>query len=67
MRWIVADLHGARALVDALDLSRLERVYEQSVGTGAGALLAGEGYLLLDTLCGSGSRIRETTTRRRRS
>ena len=35
MRWLVADLHGARALVDALDLSRMERVHEQSVGTGA--------------------------------
>ena len=38
MRWLVADLHGARALVDVLDLSRMERVHEQSVGTGAGAL-----------------------------
>ena len=38
MRWLVADLHGARELVDALDLSRLRRVHEQSVTSGAGAL-----------------------------
>ena len=31
MRWLVADLHGARALVEALDFSGLERVHEQSV------------------------------------
>ena len=31
MRWLVADLHGARSLVEALDLSKLERVQEQSV------------------------------------
>ena len=31
MRWLVADLHGARTLVEALDFSGLERVHEQSV------------------------------------
>ena len=36
MRWLVADLHGARELVHALDFSRLLRVNEQSVGSGAG-------------------------------
>ena len=36
MRWLVADLHGARELVHALDFSRLLRVHEQSVGSGAG-------------------------------
>ena len=30
MRWFVGDLNGARALVDALDFSRLLRVQEQS-------------------------------------
>ena len=31
VRWLVADLHGARSLVEALDFSGLERVHEQSV------------------------------------
>ena len=31
MRWLVADLHGAPSIVEALDLSKLERVQEQSV------------------------------------
>ena len=38
MRWLVADLHGARELVDALDFSQLQRVHEQSVASGAAAL-----------------------------
>ena len=38
MRWLVADLHGARELVDGLDLSRLRRVHEQSVTSGTGTL-----------------------------
>ena len=38
MHWLVADLHGARKLVDALDFSRLRRVHEQSVASRAGAL-----------------------------
>ena len=33
MRWLVADLHGARSLVEALDFSKLERVQEQSVNS----------------------------------
>ena len=33
VRWLVADLHGARSLVEALDFSGLERVHEQSVTT----------------------------------
>ena len=33
MRWLVADLHGARSLVEALDFSGLGRVHEQSVTT----------------------------------
>ena len=36
VRWLVADLHGARAFVDALDFSGLERVHEQSVTSHAG-------------------------------
>ena len=36
MRWLVADLHGAGGLVDALDLSGMERMQEQSVTSGAG-------------------------------
>ena len=36
MGWLVADLHGARALVDALDFSKLARVHEQSVFSHAG-------------------------------
>ena len=36
MNWLVADLHGAAELVDALDFSGLRRVPEQSVTTGAG-------------------------------
>ena len=36
MRWLVADLHGAGELVDALDFSGMVRVQEQSVTTGAG-------------------------------
>ena len=36
MRWLVADLHGAAELVDALDLSGMVRVPEQSVTSGAG-------------------------------
>ena len=35
MRWLVADLHGAGELVDALDFSGLRRVHEQSVTSGA--------------------------------
>ncbi|MDE0242006.1 MAG: Rpn family recombination-promoting nuclease/putative transposase [bacterium] len=31
MRWFVADLHGARELVDALDFSEMVRLHEQSV------------------------------------
>ena len=31
MRWFVADLHGARELVDALDFRRMLRLQEQSV------------------------------------
>ena len=38
LRWLVADLHGMHALVDALDFSTLERVHEQSVTAGAAAL-----------------------------
>ena len=38
MRWLVADLHGARELVDALDFSGLLRVHEQSVASGGSAL-----------------------------
>ena len=38
MRWLVADLRGARELVDALDFSRLQRMHEQSVSSGAAAL-----------------------------
>ena len=38
MRWLVAELHDARSLVDALDLSRLLRVHEQSVTSDAGGL-----------------------------
>ena len=34
MRWLVADLHGAGELVDALDFSGLERAPEQSVASG---------------------------------
>ena len=30
LRWLVADLHGMRELVDALELSTLTRVHEQS-------------------------------------
>ena len=36
MRWFVGDLNGARALVDALDFSRLLRVQEQSTTGRAG-------------------------------
>ena len=36
VRWLVADLHGARSLVEALDFSGLERVHEQSVTSHAG-------------------------------
>ena len=35
MRWLVADLHGARELVDALDFCAMVRVHEQSVTSGA--------------------------------
>ena len=35
MRWLVADLHGARELVDALDFCGMVRVHEQSVASGA--------------------------------
>ena len=38
LRWLVADLNGMHALVDALDFSTLERAQEQSVGVGATAL-----------------------------
>ena len=38
LRWLVADLHGMHALVDALDFSTLTRVHEQSVTAGAVAL-----------------------------
>ena len=38
MRWLVAEVHGARELVDALDFSGLERMQEQSVTTGGDAL-----------------------------
>ncbi len=31
MRWFVADLHGARELVDALDFGKMLRLHEQSV------------------------------------
>ena len=34
MHWLVADMHGAGELVDALDFSGLERAHEQSVTTG---------------------------------
>ena len=34
MRWLVAEVHGARELVDALDFSGLERAPEQSVASG---------------------------------
>ena len=36
MHWLVADVHGARELVDALDFSGMQRVQEQSVTSGAG-------------------------------
>ena len=36
MRWLVADLHGAAGLVDALDFPGMVRAQEQSVTTGAG-------------------------------
>ena len=36
MRWLVAEVHGARELVDALDFSGMQRAQEQSVTTGAG-------------------------------
>ena len=36
MRWLVADVHGARELVDALDFSGMQRAQEQSVTSGAG-------------------------------
>ena len=35
MRWLVAERHGMQALVDALDLSTLTRMHEQSVSDGA--------------------------------
>ena len=35
LRWLVADLHGMHALVDALDFSALTRMHEQSVTAGA--------------------------------
>ena len=35
MRWFVADLHGARELVDALDFSEMLRLHEQSVAESA--------------------------------
>ena len=35
MRWLVADLHGAGELVDALELSGMKRAPEQSVTSGA--------------------------------
>ena len=38
LRWLVADLHGMHALVDALDVSTLTRVHEQSVTAGDAAL-----------------------------
>ena len=38
MRWLVAELHGAHELVDALDFSRLLRVHEQSVSSDARGL-----------------------------
>ena len=38
MRWLVADLHCAHDLVDALDFSGLERMQEQSVTTGGDGL-----------------------------
>ena len=38
MRWLVADLHGAHNLVDALDFSGMQRVQEQSVTTGGDGL-----------------------------
>ena len=38
LRWLVADLHGMHALVDALDFSTLTRMHEQSVTAGAVAL-----------------------------
>ena len=38
VRWLVADRHGLRALVEALDFSTLTRVHEQSV-TGHGETL----------------------------
>ena len=38
MRWLLAEVHGARELVDALDFSGLERMQEQSVTTGGDAL-----------------------------
>ena len=34
LRWLVADLRGMRGLVDALELSTLTRVHEQSVSAG---------------------------------
>ena len=38
MHWLVAERHGMHALVDALNLSTLTRMHEQSVSTGATAL-----------------------------
>ena len=38
VRWLVAERHGTRTLVDALDLSRPLRVHEQLVTTGARGL-----------------------------
>ena len=37
MRWLVADRHGMHALVDALDLSTLTRMHEQSVSSAGAA------------------------------
>ena len=34
LRWLVADQRGMRELVDALELSTLTRVHEQSVSAG---------------------------------
>ena len=38
IRWLVADVHGERELVDGLDFTRLVRVHEQSVASGAASL-----------------------------
>ena len=38
MHWLVADRHGMHALVDALDLSTLTRMHEQSVSAAGAAL-----------------------------